>query len=112
MPRATVTKELFVLPLGDDRFLVYAPLQLAALIVNNSMVNVLRNSLENPSPVDGPADPAIDLFRSLGILDPGPEELPIRTVSGPPEPTQVTLLLTTACNFRCSYCYAADPAIV
>jgi uncharacterized protein len=98
--------------LGDDRFLVYAPLQLAALIVNNSMVNVLRNSLENPSPVDGPADPAIDLFRSLGILDPGPEELPIRTVSGPPEPTQVTLLLTTACNFRCSYCYAADPAIV
>jgi uncharacterized protein len=109
VPRATVTGELFVLSLGNDRFLVYAPLQLAALIVNRGMIGVLQRFLENPSPGDGPADPAIALFRSLGILDPGPEDLPIRAVSGPPEPTQVTLLLTTACNFRCSYCYAAAP---
>jgi uncharacterized protein len=109
VPQATATEELFVLSLGSDRFLVYAPLQLTALIVNGGMIGVLRRLIENPGSRDGPPDPASGLFRSLGILSPGPEDLPIRVVSGPPEPTQVTLLLTTACNFRCSYCYAAAP---
>jgi uncharacterized protein len=40
-------------------------------------------------------------------VDSGPETLPVSTVSGAPLPTAITLLLTTACNLRCNYCYAS-----
>jgi uncharacterized protein len=107
LKRATVTGELFVLTLGDDQFLIYAPLQQSAVIVNNSMVRVLQAFLQNPNSLDAPADPTVDLFRSLGIVDPGPERFPIRALPATPEPFEATLLLTTACNFRCAYCYAS-----
>src|ERR1035437_993017 len=107
LKRATVTRELFVLTLGDDQFLIYAPLQQSAVIVNNSMVRALQTFLQNPNQDDAPADPTVGLFRSLGIVDPGTEGFPIRALTARPEPVEAMLLLTTACNLRCSYCYAS-----
>jgi uncharacterized protein len=59
---------------------------------------------------DREADPdgALMLFlRRLEILDGGPETLPVTIFNGLPEATSVTLFLTTACNLRCTYCYAS-----
>ena len=80
-----MTPELYVLPLGDAGYLVYAPLRRAALIADAAMVRLLR---------EGPA--AIDDGKTPGA-----------SPTGPPRPTSATLLLTNACNLRCRYCYAA-----
>ena len=80
-----MTPELFVLPLGDSEYLVYAPLRRAALIADDAMVRLLRE------------EPAAK----------GDEKAPGASPTGPPRPTSATLLLTNACNLRCRYCYAA-----
>jgi uncharacterized protein len=79
-----MTPELFVLPLDGARFLVYAPLRRKAMIANAAEVSLLRE--EPASAADRP---------------------PVASPAGPPRPTTATLLLTTACNLRCRYCYAA-----
>jgi uncharacterized protein len=60
--------------------------------------------------VDNAVDPdgtLIEFLRRLEIVDAGAETLPVTTFSGDPAPTSVTLFLTTACNLRCTYCYAS-----
>ena len=80
-----MTPELFVLPVGESEYLVYAPLRRTALIADAAAVDLLR------------AEPA----------GAGEERAPTASPTGPPRPTSVTLLLTNACNLRCRYCYAA-----
>jgi uncharacterized protein len=103
-----VSAEIFVLPLEEARYIVYAPLRRAAFIANAKVVRFL-GGLE-VGVLDESADPdgsLVQFLKSLEILDAPPETLPITTFQGPPEPVLVTLLLTTACNLRCTYCYAS-----
>src|SRR5436190_13662907 len=107
--RATVSAELFTIPLEDDRFIVYAPLRRAAFIANSPLVDFIAD-LRETGFVDGAVDPdgqITDFLRNLEIVDAGDEPLPITKFDGDPEPTTLTLFLTTACNLRCTYCYAA-----
>ena len=107
-PPPLVSAELFAIPLEPDRFLVYAPLRRAAFVTNARVVNFLADL--QAGLYDREADPdgfLVELLRRLEILDAGPEELPLTVFSGDPEPTTVTLFLTTACNLRCTYCYAS-----
>ena len=98
--------ELFVLPLGESEFLVYAPLRRAALIANAALVRCLR--APQAGQVDFDAAPEIAGFlRSCGILGGRQERAPDASPAGPPRPVAATLLLTSACNLRCRYCYAA-----
>jgi uncharacterized protein len=98
--------ELFVLPLGESDYLVYAPLRRAALIANHALVRFLRELHTGEASVD--AHPEIaDFLRQCGVLDGDEESAPDRSPSGPPRPVAATLLLTNACNLRCRYCYAA-----
>lgn len=102
-----LTAELFVIPLEVDRYLVYAPLRKAAFVANGRLVNSIA-ALRDGAP-DAPSrdDAALDLLRRLGIVDGGPETRPATRFSGIPMPTMVTLFMTTACNLRCTYCYAS-----
>lgn len=107
-PPPRVSAELFSIPLEPDRFLVYAPLRRAAFVANARVVDFLADLQAGLH--DREADPdgaLVELLRRLQILDAGPEELPVTVFSGDPEPTAVTLFLTTACNLRCTYCYAS-----
>ena len=98
--------ELFVLPLSDSEYLVYAPLRRAALIANAALVHALRALREGEDSLEAAAE-IVGLLRNCGILD-GPEECPRgSSPAGPPRPIAATLLLTSACNLRCRYCYAA-----
>ena len=104
----TLSAELFTIPVEGRSFIVYAPLRRAAFIANAGTVNFLA-ALKGGG-FDPTADPdgsLVEFLRRLEIVDAGPETLPIVTYAGPPEPTAVTLLLTTACNLRCTYCYAS-----
>ena len=84
--------ELFVLPVGEAEYLVYAPLRRAALIGNAALVRSMR---DGGSP---------EIAAMLGDDD---ERAPVARPAGPPRPIAATLLLTNACNLRCRYCYAA-----
>jgi uncharacterized protein len=102
-----LSAEIFIVPLEVDRYLVHAPLRRAAFITNAKTVNFLAD-LE-AGVVDWIADPdgsLVEFLRQLQILDAGPETLPLASFGGNPEPTSLTLFLTTACNLRCTYCYA------
>lgn len=104
-----ISAELFAIPVEDGRHLVYAPLRQAAFVANARAVNLIADLQEGRfASTNAPEDAAlVDLLRHLGIVDGGPEEPPVTTFSGMPEPTELTLFLTTTCNLRCTYCYAS-----
>ncbi|MDR1275265.1 MAG: SPASM domain-containing protein [Candidatus Accumulibacter sp.] len=106
-----LSAEIFVIPLEANRFLVYAPLRRAAFVGNAGVVNLLADLREGRTEgvkegADS-GDEALEFLRRLEIVDAGPETPPHETFADEPEPTSVTLFLTTACNLRCTYCYAA-----
>jgi uncharacterized protein len=107
--RVNVSAELYIIPTDDGKFIVYAPLRRAAFVANSALVDFIAR-LRETEIVDEVADPGglvTDFLRNLEIVDGGDEPLPITEFSGEPEPTAVTLFLTTACNLRCAYGYAA-----
>lgn len=108
IPVPVPSAELFHIPVENNRYIVYAPLRRAAFVANASVVNFLASLKEGHCDLSADPDGSlIELLRRLEILDAPPEQLPISEFSGDPEPTSVTLFLTTACNLRCTYCYAS-----
>jgi uncharacterized protein len=99
--------EVFTIPLHHDEFLVYAPLRQSAFIANANLVNLLADVKDGITSGTEDKEAALQLLRHLQIIDAGPEFAPNESYTGEPEPTAVTLFLTTACNLRCTYCYAS-----
>lgn len=104
MPSPRITAELFVIPV-QGAYLVYAPLRQAAFLCNAACINAIA-CLQDGHAGDFPTD-FLEFLRRLEIVDGRPEEPPISHFVGTPSPTSVTLFLTTACNLRCTYCYAS-----
>jgi len=107
-PAPSISAELFTIPV-DGVFLVYAPLRQAGFLANGEVVNRIADLQEGQRGDDTQPEQRdlIEFLRRLQIVDGGEEVRPITTSSGTPKPTTVTLFLTTACNLRCTYCYAA-----
>jgi uncharacterized protein len=108
IPAPCLSAEVFTIPLDEDRYLIYAPLRRAAFVGNASTVNFLAALKENR--YDTSLDPdgsLVEFVRRLEIVDAEAETPPIFCCTGMPEPTGLTLFLTTACNMRCTYCYAS-----
>jgi uncharacterized protein len=105
-PPSRLPAELFVLPLSESEYLVYAPLRRAAVIANAALVRFLRAEQAGAESLDGAPEIA-GMLRNCGILGPDEERAPGAAPAGPPRPIAATLLLTNACNLRCRYCYAA-----
>ena len=106
IPAAPAT-ELFVIPLDESQYLIYAPLRRAALGGNAALVGFLRNWHEGAAAGDI-APEVLNFLHSSGIIGSPAGEPPATALSGPPRPLTATLLLTSACNLRCRYCYAAS----
>jgi uncharacterized protein len=103
-----LSAEVFSIPLEDSKFLIYAPARRSAFVANSQVVHFISQFKKGV--LDAAADPdgsLVDLLRVLEIVDSGPEKLPLAACHGDPQPTSVTLFLTTACNLRCTYCYAS-----
>ena len=106
--RPVLSAELFVIPMEGNCYLVYAPLRKAAFIGNASIVNFLADLKEGIYNEKADVDGMISEFlRRLEIVDADEEVQPISNCEGIPQPTSVSLFLTTACNLRCTYCYAS-----
>src|ERR1700732_5448649 len=104
---ASLSAEVFMIPLADDRYLVYAPLRRAAFVAGPALVNLLCDLKEGSYIPKLATNDGIEFLRRLQLVDGGPEPSAIETFKGIPEPTTVTLFLTTVCNLRCTYCYAS-----
>jgi uncharacterized protein len=103
-----ISTELFTIPLDDNGYLVYAPLRRVAFVANARVVNFLADLKAGVfNQAMDPDGSLVEFLQQLEILDAAAEELPVTTFNGMPEPTSVTLFLTTACNLRCTYCYAS-----
>ncbi len=102
-----LSAEVFTIPLGEAAYIVYAPLRRAAFVANARLARIVtelrQGAFEPAADADGSL---VKLLRQLEIVDAGPERPPAAACSGEPEPAMVTLFLTTACNLRCTYCYA------
>src|SRR5271169_1541751 len=107
IPQAPGATELFVIPLGESQYLIYAPLRRAALVGNAALVTFLQNRNDGAVAEDI-APEVIAFLRNSGIIGGPTVEPPAARLSGPPRPLTATLLLTSACNLRCRYCYAAS----
>jgi uncharacterized protein len=102
-----VTAETFVIPMEDKRYLIYAPLRQTAFVSNAQVVNFLADCKEGKWTEDTDPNATLEaMLTELEILDGGEEHPPMAVFRGKPEPVEVTLFLTTACNLRCTYCYA------
>lgn len=101
--------EVFSIPVDQGRYLIYAPLKRCAFIGNAAVVDCLarlRQGLELSKCVID--DTTLEFLKRLEILSTKEDRLPVTSIEGSPRPTGVTLLLTTACNLRCLYCYASS----
>ncbi len=100
----------FVIPLADERFIVYAPLRRTAFVANRALVDaVAAAQAGHPPAVDPDGRALAQLLAEWGLASGAPADGPAagRLPRRPPRPTEVTLLLTTACTLRCTYCYAS-----
>jgi uncharacterized protein len=99
---------IFVIPLEDKKYLIYAPLRMAAFVGNSATVNFLADLQSGYCRTGSDPDGSLSEFlRRLEIVDAGAETEPDHHCSGIPRPVGVSLFLTTACNLRCTYCYAS-----
>ncbi len=103
-----LSAEVFTIPLEASKYLVYAPVRRSGFVANSRVVSFLAQL--GKGLLDATADPdgsLVKLLRALEIVDAGPEIPPSAACHGDPKPVAVTLFLTTACNLRCTYCYAS-----
>jgi uncharacterized protein len=103
-----LSAEIFIIPVEENRYLVYAPLRKAAFVGNAPVVNFLADLKEGVYRAEADPDGTVaEFLRRLEIVDAGDETPPSGLCEGAPEPVGVSLFLTTACNLRCTYCYAS-----
>ena len=103
--RSDRTMETYSIPVGEDRYLVYRPLRPLAFVTNGRLVNRLVKSLDIPHlrSEEGDDDVA-DFLEEVGML--APDRMPPAEEDIFRLPTTGVLCLTTACNLRCTYCFA------
>jgi uncharacterized protein len=97
-----LTKELFVIPVEKEKYILYAPLKGVIYQVKPGVLSLLK-AIEKNQRV-GEKKILEDLIEA-GIVVLGKEKIRI------PEnkfylPTETTLLPTYNCNLRCKYCYS------
>jgi uncharacterized protein len=107
-PAARDTREdLFILPRGEDRYYLYAPLRRSLALVNGAAASLVARHLEDGTAEAAPgASPILDSLRKQGLIggvSPSPPTAPADSGFCPHE---VTLFPTSRCNLRCRYCYA------
>lgn len=103
-----LSAEVFCIQVGSNRYLIYAPLRKAAFVANSAVVNLIADLKKgNEIQFTETNNSVIEFLERMQIVNSGEEVLPITTYSDNPEPTELTLFMTTACNLRCTYCYAS-----
>lgn len=99
-----VAPELFAVR-DEARHIIYLPLKGTIVATNQAAVNWLAAQIDQP-PIT-PTTPFHHQLVALGVLEEeGETTIPDLAVNGDFRPTDVIILATSSCNFRCVYCYA------
>ncbi|MBN2431273.1 MAG: radical SAM protein [Acidobacteria bacterium] len=118
-PPQSAGAQRFFVTVGEDRFLIYAPLKGLAFIGNGPLVRAIQrqqqfHDAELPDREDGhrqrrtaAADPRLDFLEQLDFFTADPEPA-MPQLGNEPEYESVVLFLTNRCNLRCVYCYAGS----
>ena len=100
-------EDLFLLPLDDQRYCIYAPLRRSAAVVNSGAVAAIEQYMTSGSAGLAPAqEEIIQQLEQRGLLGGPSPEPPVFPDQQRFCPHEVTLFLTSRCNLRCRYCYA------
>ncbi len=102
------SEDLYVVPLSDGSFAVFAPLRGILLKANRDAVRAIARIVTDQHVLPDSAEniALVDTFKSYGLLD---QVLYTNVPTAPPEHTYrgIILSLTANCNLRCVYCYAS-----
>ena len=102
-----LSAEIDLIRLDDRKFIVYAPLRQTAFVGNDYVAERIRGLQKGEWSPGRRDESLVKLLESLDMVNGGPESRPHRLLEDDPKPSSVTLFLTTACNLRCTYCYAS-----
>jgi uncharacterized protein len=106
-PKPATSGDLFIIRSGEDRFVLYAPLQRTAAAVNGAAARMIsRYVTESPAAVGSEGSALIETLEAQGLLAPKTEQPPVFPANYAFNPIEVTLFPTSRCNLRCRYCYA------
>lgn len=98
---------LFLLPLEDGRYCLYAPLRRAAAVINESVAKHLQAYLYGETELAVEYDKElISRLEEKGVIGGATPDHPTFPPDYEFRPYQVTLFPTSDCNLRCRYCYA------
>lgn len=100
-------KYVYTIPY-QDKFIVYRPLKRLAFLANAALVNLIAETDRDVRlPETEENEEAFCFLETIGFLKPDPPIPSVSLIESHYKPTVAVLFLTTACNFRCIYCYAS-----
>ena len=108
MPGHLAHAELYSIPEKGGTAIVFAPLHGVALRLTPHQVNLLVRVRSGQAGAEDLESPLVRAMVEAGLDEP-PTCQPSSPCPASPRgysPARLTLLLTTACNLRCIYCYA------
>jgi len=103
LPKAS-PNPIYFIPV-EDKTVIYAPHKPMTFIGNDAMVQWIKRWQQDPHNM--PEDDTKSLLQRIGFFSPDQRIVPTFADDKPFKPTIAVLLLTTACNLNCIYCYAS-----
>lgn len=95
--------QCYIVPF-QGQFIVYRPLRRLAVILNEAGAHYAQSRLAGRQPMAG--HPVEQHLMQVGFFEPGEAEPQPWKPPTPHRPAMAVLLMTSACNLRCTYCYA------
>jgi len=88
-----------------DKFIIYQPLNKFAFIGNSAMIKLIDDIFDNKEIDEQKNKNVLTFLNSYGVFNHYNTDTLFQKVTGY-SPTVGVLCMTSACNFRCSYCFA------
>jgi uncharacterized protein len=89
----------------QEKVIIYQPLNKFAFIGNRAIVNLIKDVFSNKKVVGEKNEEALSFLNAHGLFNQYNLESSHKSSQGY-KPSVAVLCMTSACNFRCSYCFA------
>ncbi len=105
MEETELRNDLFIIPINNKYYMIYAPLRKGLFLVNYDAKQKIEEYMSGNLKLteNNTNDKLIKHLQTLEQIKP---YQPIRLESNKHKFNRVTILLTHKCNFACSYCYS------